>query len=290
MEIPVVVGVDGSETGLRAVDWAVAESLRLGLPLRMVYASLWERYEGGGPPDPERPSEQVLADHIVSAAMEHARRLAPEIRASSLIRPQDAVTALLEEARSATMVVVGSRGRGGLAGLLLGSVSLSLAGRSHCPVVVVRTARTGPATEPHGVVVGVGGAAESGQALRFAFREAETRRSPLVAVRAWRSPMHRPMGNPLFTGDPEAAHRRQATDILDDALAGFERSHPDVEVRRETVEGSAHHALLTAAATAELLVVGARRLSGHGGLQLGRVNHAVLHHAPCPVAVVPERM
>lgn len=289
MEIPVVVGVDGSETGLRAVDWAGEEALRLGLPLRMVYASLWERYEGGGPPDPERPSERVLADHIVSAAMDRARRQAPEIRISSLIRPQDAVTALLEEARSATMVVVGSRGRGGLAGLLLGSVSLSLAGRSHCPVVVVR-ARPEPAGQPCGVVVGVGGAAESGQALRFAFREAETRRCRLVAIRAWRSPMHRPMGNPLFTGDPEAAHQRQAADILDEALAGFERSHPDVDVHRETVEGSAHHALLAAAATAELLVVGARRLSGHGGLQLGRSNHAVLHHAPCPVAVVPERV
>ncbi|WP_037660633.1 universal stress protein, partial [Streptomyces aurantiacus] len=75
---------------------------------------------------------------------------------------------------------------------------------------------------------------------------------------------------------------------LDAALHAAVRAHGAVDVRREAVEGQARAALLDASATADLLVVGARRRTGHTGLQLGRVNHAVLHHAACPVAVVPR--
>jgi len=61
-----------------------------------------------------------------------------------------------------------------------------------------------------------------------------------------------------------------------------------VPVIRQVVEGLARQALLDAASRGDLLVVGARRRHGHVGLQLGLVNHAVLHHAPCPIAVVPQ--
>ncbi|MEU2869765.1 universal stress protein [Streptomyces olivoreticuli] len=291
MEFPVVVGVDGSDSSLRALDWAVGESLRLGLPLRLVYASLWERYEGAVPSlDIERSSEQGLADHITASAVERVRRQAPEVELTSVVRPEEAMAALLEEAHEASVIVVGSRGRGGIAGLLLGSVSLSVAGRSHCPVVVVRRTEAPPATTPHRVVLGVGDAVESGKATRFAFRDAEARKCGLVAVRAWRCPARQQPDTPLLMDGPSLVHRQRAADVLNDALAALERRHPQVDVRRETVEGPAHHVLIKAAADADLLVVGARRRTGRGGLQLGRINHAVLHHAPCPVAIVPERI
>ncbi|MFB7511191.1 universal stress protein, partial [Streptomyces broussonetiae] len=75
---------------------------------------------------------------------------------------------------------------------------------------------------------------------------------------------------------------------LDEALRAAVREHPEVEIRRHVVEGPAHRVLLDATAEADLIVVGAQRRHGHFGLQLGRIAHTLLHHARCPVAVVPQ--
>ena len=73
MELPLVVGVDGSDCSLHAVDWAVDEAARHGLPLRLVHASLWERYEGGRPSfGLDRPAEEVMAEHIIASGTERA--------------------------------------------------------------------------------------------------------------------------------------------------------------------------------------------------------------------------
>jgi nucleotide-binding universal stress UspA family protein len=76
--------------------------------------------------------------------------------------------------------------------------------------------------------------------------------------------------------------------VLDDALRGSAERYRDAVVSRRLMEKPARPALLEAASTADLLVVGAQRRLGHPGLQLGLINHALLHHAPCPVAVVPQ--
>ncbi|WP_206343036.1 universal stress protein, partial [Streptomyces ureilyticus] len=144
MELPLIVGIDGSDSSLVAVDWAVDEAARHGLPLRLVYASLWERYEGVAPSGSvERPSEQVLADDIVGSAAERARRRNPEVKVSTEVVPEEAASALLREGHNASALVTGSRGRGELTGLLLGSVSLAVASRAHCPVIVVRGDKAG---------------------------------------------------------------------------------------------------------------------------------------------------
>ncbi|GGK23298.1 hypothetical protein GCM10011583_64020 [Streptomyces camponoticapitis] len=75
---------------------------------------------------------------------------------------------------------------------------------------------------------------------------------------------------------------------MDAVLAGVGEDLTEVTVRREVVQGTAHQTLLEHTAPGDLLVVGARRRPGAVGLQLGRVNHAMLHYAPCPVAIVPE--
>ncbi|WP_392675268.1 universal stress protein [Streptomyces sp. LN785] len=162
MQLPVVVGVDGSEGSLRALDWAATEAARLGLPLRVIHASLWEHYEGLRPTfDTERPAEQILAEqilaeHLVASAQERARRLRSEVSTVADVQPEDPVTALVQESHEATLVVLGSRGRGRIAGMLLGSVSLALAGRSHCPVVVIPTPPPNTRPKPGRIVVGIG--------------------------------------------------------------------------------------------------------------------------------------
>jgi len=291
MELPLVVGVDGSESSLQAVDWAVDEAARLGLPLRLVYASLWERYEGSRPSfGTDRPAEEVMAEHIIASCAERARLRNPEVKVSSEVLPDDAVSVLLHAAHESSALVMGSRGRGEVAGMLLGSASLTVAARAACPVIVVRGEERNRQGSFGRVVVGVGDSTEGSAALRFAFHEAEARGCALKAVRAWRRPAHEHVDSPLIADDAARAHEERASTLLTDALRDAERNHPQVEVRRQAVEGPAHKVLLDASADADLVVVGALRRHGHFGLQLGRAAHALLHHAECPVVVVPQRV
>jgi nucleotide-binding universal stress UspA family protein len=289
MTLPLVVGVDGSDSSLRAVDWAVDEATRHGLPLRVVHASLWERYEGSRPSfTTDRPSEQIMAQHIAAGCAERARLRGPELKVSSEVVPDDAVSALLHAGTESFAVVTGSRGRGEIAGLLLGSVSLAVAARAVCPVVVVRGGEQNRRGSFGRVVVGVGGPAEGSAAVRFAVREAEARGCAVHAVRAWRRPAHEHVDHPLVADDTARVNEERASTFLTDALRDAVRRRPQVDVHRQSVEGPAHQVLLEASADADLMVVGALRRHGHLGLQLGRVAHALLHHADCPVAVVPQ--
>ncbi|MFI0508607.1 universal stress protein [Streptomyces sp. WSLK1-5] len=291
MELPLVVGVDGSESSLAALDWAVDEAARQGLPLRLVYASLWERYEGVAPSaDPDRPSEQVMAEDIVERAVERARRRDPEVKVSAEVIPEDAVDTLLREGHNATALVTGSRGRSELKGMLLGSVGLAVAARAHCPVIVVRGDRAGVAGTHERIVLGAGDPASAGEAARFAFHEAEKRGGVLDVVRAWRCPAHETADEPRLAQNPAHLHEERASAQLDALIDEEMADHPGVRVRRNTVEGPARRVLLNRSAAADLVIIGARRRTGPFGLQLGRVGHTLLHHAQCPVAIVPQRV
>ncbi|ELP68831.1 universal stress protein [Streptomyces turgidiscabies] len=290
-DLPLVVGVDGSEQSFGAVDWAADEATVRGVPLRLVYASQWERYEGDAlAQDLGRSPERILAETIVEAADERAHRRQADVKVVAEVLPEEPVPALLREGRNASALVLGTRGRSGITELLLGSVSLAVAGRAQCPVIVVGC---GPERRPRirteqRVVLGVG-ADPNPAAVDFAFRAAADRDATLRAVRAWRRPAHETVDHPLLTGEPARLHEQQAAEVLEEALRDTAAEHPSVRVRRQTVEGPARKVLVEASATADLLVVGAQRREGHFGIQLGPVTHAALHHSACPVAVVPQR-
>ncbi|MGW6316566.1 universal stress protein [Streptomyces sp. NPDC055099] len=289
MDLPLVVGVDGSDASLLAVDWAVDEAARHGLPLRLVHASLWERYEGialQGSLD--RPSAHVMAENIVGAAVERARRRNPGVKVSAEVVREEAVDALLREGHNASALVTGSRGRGELKGLLLGSVGLTVAARAHCPVIVVRGGKAALEGTHERILLGAGDPSAGAESVRFAFREAEARTCTLDVVRAWRCPAHETTDHPLLAEEPEHHHEERAAALLDAVLHDATADHPAVRVRRTTVEGPARKVLLHRSAAADLVIVGARRRHGHFGLQLGRVGHTLLHHAECPVVIVPQ--
>ncbi|CAL9361048.1 Universal stress protein_MSMEI_3859 [Streptomyces sp. enrichment culture] len=292
MDLPIVVGVDGSESSLRAVDWAADEAALREVPLHLLYASLWERYERAVfAAGPER-SERMLTDVLVVAAARRARLRVPGTKVTTEVVPAGPVPVLRRAAGKASALVVGNRGRGGAAELLLGSVGLAVAGRADGPVIVVRgdaDGRGGAGERNRPVVVGVPDTTADSRAVRFAFREASRRHVPLDAVRAWHRPAPETADFPLPTGESAAGYRQRAAEALDAGLSGPAEDHPDVRVRRRIVEGHARTALLDASADAALLVVGARHPKGHFGLHIGRVTHGVLHHAACPVAVVPEQ-
>ncbi|MFI0822616.1 universal stress protein [Streptomyces sp. NPDC021098] len=291
MELPVVVGVDGSDAASAALDWAADMAALRRLPLRIVHASLWERYEGYvSATAADRPTERLHSEAVLATAAERAGRRAPALKVMTDLAADDAVTALLRAGQSAEAVAVGSRGRGEFASLLLGSVGLGIAARASCPVIVVRGRPEGGYGGTHRVAVGIAERERPGEhdpvppspAVAFALREARLRGCELEAVHAWRC------AGPEDHG-PHEDHARHAAELLDEALGGVtEMARPPVPVAYRAVEGPARKALLDASERAGLLVVGARRRQGHFGMQLGLVNHAVLHHARCPVAVVPQ--
>ncbi|MGX1561085.1 universal stress protein [Streptomyces sp. NPDC055506] len=291
MELPLIVGVDGSDGSLPAVDWAVDEAALHGLPVRLVHASLWERYEGIAPSiGPDRPAGQVPADHIVASAAERAGRRNPDVKVSTDVLLAEAADSLLHEGNNATALITGSRGRGELKGLLLGSVGLAVAARAHCPVIVVRGDKAGLAGTHERILLGAGDPETSGEAVRFAFREAEARGCELDVVRTWRCPAHEADDTAALAEAPDRSYEERARGELDGLLRDAVAEHPGVRVRRTAPEGPARKVLVHLSAAADLVIVGAQRRQGHFGLQLGRVAHTLLHHARCPVAVVPQRV
>ncbi|MFJ8113341.1 universal stress protein [Streptomyces sp. NPDC096132] len=272
MAIPLVVGIDGSEASLQAVDWAADEAVRHGVPLHLLHAAAGEHE----------------ASDVISAASERAGERASTVALSSEVLHEDAASALVDRGRNAFALVLGARGLGDLTGLLLGAVSLAVAARADCPVVVVRGAVEHRDGRFGNVVVGVEEGEASGTALEFAFREAHVRGCRLTAVHAWNPSSRALTPRPARSWYALEAHRRPPSQVLDDALRGPARRYRDARVSPEVIEGPARRALLDAASKADLLVVGARSRQGHPGLQLGLINHALLHHAPCPVVVVPQ--
>jgi nucleotide-binding universal stress UspA family protein len=276
---PVVVGVDGSASAYRAVEWAAAEAHRRGAGLRLVRAFSWttaDRPTGWV----ARYRDEILdvSRHQVARAVRLAADTRADVEAESHVEIGAPIEVLSAEARRAQLLVLGDRGLGEVAGLVLGSVAVSLAARGACPVVVVRGERAG-ADGP--VVVGVDGSPVSEAALAFAFDAAATRGVDLVAVHAW-SPTA--IDEELASFVEWDASAESA--VLAERLAGWGQKYPQVAVRRTVVRDGAVRALVTASADAQLVVVGSRGRGNAAGLLLGSVSHGVLHDAHCPVAVV----
>src|SRR5690606_26354061 len=153
---PVVVGVDGSKSSMQAVALATRLAVARGRPLRIVHAFAWAELRVPLGPDPLGPPEGGLANEakrIVADAVLEAEKAAPGLAISGEVGDGPPVPVLLDEARRAALVVLGSRGLGGFTGLLLGSVAVQLAAHAPCPVVVAR----GDIDRERDILVGVSG-------------------------------------------------------------------------------------------------------------------------------------
>lgn len=283
MTRPVVVGVDGSGSALRAVRWAADEAGRRRVPLRLVHA-----YEIPVGYPPGFVDWHALHDALTAQGrtwLEQARHAAEETAPEAAVEVVEVkagvVPTLEKESRHAAVVVLGTRGLGGFTGLLLGSTAVALAAHAHCPVVTVRDDfHDGP------VVVGVDGTPTSEAAIAFAFAEASTRGTGLAAVHTWTDLLL----ETAFAGGAAALDfsvlAQRAEELLGERLAGWQEKYPDVPVSRHVSRERPSRALLRHAGHAQLVVVGSRGRGGFRGLLLGSTSQHLLHHAPCPVAVV----
>lgn len=282
---PVVVGVDGSAAALDAVRVAVREAESRQRPLRVVHAFIWPLTGAPLTPVPGAPVTAGLrnqAEQYVREAVEQARKISPELRITGVVVDGAPTPVLVEEAQEAVLTVLGHRGLGGFAGLLLGSVTVQVAARAKGPVLVVR----GEPRADGPVVVGVDGSPLSTAAVAFAFEEATRRDTPLLALHAWLFPTPVGPGDILpLVYDLDAVEGEEERSLAE-SLAGFAELYPQVQVRHRVVRGSAARVLVEASKGAQLVVVGAHGRGALGGLLLGSVSHAVLHHGHSPLAIV----
>jgi nucleotide-binding universal stress UspA family protein len=275
MPTPIVVGIDGSAHAWRALDWAADRAVRHRLPLLLVHGSRALLDDGTIPPDALRRLTGERED-LLAEARRYALKLHPGLGVETRLVPADPGRTLVEESEHADLVTVGSRGQGGFEGLLFGSVGLYTAAHARCPVLVVSRSAPYPSDAPADIVIGIEGLDDERAFIEWAFEEAASRGSRILALHA--------------VGGEFSPRRRVIEDLeLSESLAGYREQYPDVTVDRLVSDRTPAQALVEASKNAALVVVGARRRRAPlAGMALGRVNHTVLHHARCPVVVVPN--
>jgi nucleotide-binding universal stress UspA family protein len=280
---PIIVGTDGSPPAERAVEWAAAEAARRRLRLHIVCAL--RPHECGLGFHPGLWGADSLTDageRILVRAAECVAKTAPDVTVTTELVFEAPAFVLRRQACRAAEVIVGQRGLGGFAGLLLGSTSLGLAGRTACPLIVVRGSTGDGRNE---VLVGVDLRDDgSSRALEYAFEAAALRGAWVRAVHTWEVPPT------LFNGAYPVTVREAlaaSQDRLAEAVAPWRGRYPDVRVIEETPPGQPVDELIKRSDRADLLVVGSHR---HGaGPHIGSVSHGAIHHSDCPVAVLPAR-
>lgn len=253
-----VVGIDGTQSALRAVAWAAAEARLRGTPLHILHAAPY----AGDPPGRRR----------AGAILGHARTVArhggaePDVR--TVLSRQPAVPALAAAAQNADLLVLGMITGDSVAEPVLGSLAPTVASRARCPVVVVRggTLLRSP-DDP--VVVGVHSREDDAAALTAAFADADRHGSDLVVV-----------------------HTRHGTDAhavpadLVDSLAPWRKAFPRVPVQYRVGAGTPTDALLDAARAGRLVVLGAHRHGTPARVLFGSTTRQLLRLSPAPVEIV----
>jgi nucleotide-binding universal stress UspA family protein len=302
-QAPVVVGVDGSAGSRVALEWAWAEAARRGARLDVVSAFPVDDYWT----DPLL-LDAGRAEAVRSATAARLRTLVEEVRAgtggggtadaAAAVDVEVTVVAgapaehLLRRSEGAGLLVVGSRGRGGVRSTLLGSVALHCSAAARCPVVVVHPAAVTPPETPPAVapvprvVVGLDDTAASQAALTGAVEVAEELGAELEAVIAVQQPvcwggLDSIVPVPVSMAEVRTAALARARELVAEAPGGDR-----VPVRVVAVLAPAAAALVERSAGAALLVVGSRSRNRLPGMLLGSVSLHCVVHAPCPVMVV----
>ncbi|MGW2516378.1 universal stress protein [Streptomyces sp. NPDC001617] len=292
---PVVVGLDGSPAGMAAAWWAAREAVDRRLPLLLFHS--WTTQPLDVPAAHDALGKQQYGGRALQRAETELRRRCPGLTLTTELASSPAAEALLDLSGTAALLVLGSRGHGSTASFLLGSISLHVLGRAQCPAVAVRAGDPAvedgwghpAAADRDEVVVGV---EEPGPAvdplLDFAFATAGSHGMRVRAVRALPLSSLVPYPHTLAAGRADSRYEAEERIRLAAALAPWREKFPDIPVVEQVSTGPAAAVLLYATAHSGLVVVGRRRHPSHLTWKLGPVAHAALHHAPCPVAVVPH--
>ncbi|MCP2341679.1 universal stress protein [Actinomadura rupiterrae] len=280
-EQPIVVGVDGSSSAERAVIWAADEAARCSRPLRIVHAV--ESWPSKAPlfAPPQRAETLTAAGRAVLAEAEKTVRARhPDLEVVGVLAAEEPGALLREESARGFETVVGHRGHGGFASLLLGSTGRYLAERAAGPLVIVR----GDPDPGRGeIFLGVDLADDREMTLRYAFETAELRGVRLWVVHVWQALAG--YADYGYAVD-EAEVRDRLGERMDVLLDPWRKSFPQTEVMASVEIGHPVAALANASDAADLLIVAPRNRLISGIPRLGSVTHGLLHHVHCPLALI----
>ncbi|WP_122818866.1 universal stress protein [Nocardioides pantholopis] len=286
----IVVGLDDSEQGQEALTWAARQAVLEGRRLAVVHAvepmtPTTRTMMLAGGVDPGGLEAQMLREARAQAATTatSAADLHPGLEVVDVVRMGDPRDLLLAAAHRASLLVVGSRGRGPLRSLLLGSVSVAVAKHAVCPVVVLRPER--PEVVRRGVLVGADGTERSLPALEFAYRHAATRGLPLTVMHCFWDVLAATSPHHVVAEDRTVEDLRV---LLSQSVAGMSERYPDVEVHLELARGLVDEALATGAEEMDLVVVGWHDADPVTSFLYGSVAPSVLERARCAVAIIPD--
>lgn len=284
MTAQVTVGLDGSEESVAAARWAAHEAVLREVPLRLVHVDDW-------PDAPEIPATYVRSHteralSLVRDAAERVRKEHPDLEVFTERAHGRAAEVLTTAADEADLTVLGSRGLGGLLGFVVGSVSLAVVGTARRPVALVRAENERGSRERTGIVVGVDIYHPCESLLGFAFAAGARTGLPLRFLHSWTLPASYGYAAVVDPGIGEELGARLHGG-LDDQLEPWRKRYPGVEVTAKAVVGSPAYQLVEASRNADLVIVGRRTRRIPVGPHLGHVAHAVIHHSPAPVIVVP---
>lgn len=279
--LPVLVGVDGSEDGLRAVAYGARMAMAIGVDLQLVHAVDDAVLAGAWGIVYDPVLLQESGKEAIDEARAHALRIGiDEARVSTSVdmgNPQAVLTKLSERAQA---LVVGRRALSGLERLFVGSTSFGLANSSHCPVIMVSAATHPEHTGDKGLIgVGVDFNERSMPALEYGFVTAQQRGARLLVIHAFA----------LQSNKPDRAAREKAVhaaaeQFLEPHLEPLRAKYPEVEVQVEIVPNHPVNELTARTATVDLLVLGVH--SGLPGFGPGGTVRAVMAHSESPVALV----
>ncbi|WP_225802417.1 universal stress protein [Streptomyces sp. NK15101] len=279
----IVVGIDGTEQAHAAAEWAADEAVLRGTGVHLVHAR--EPWPESAATPAAQESEESWAEELLTRTAGRLRERHPGLSVTTRLLASGPAPGLVAAAETGDLLVLGSRALGGVAGYLLGSVGLTVAGAVERPLVLVRA--LGDAVPLGPVTVGVDAQDPADAVLEFAFEEAARRRTGVNAVYAQRLPLPAVLG-PAMVPDVRPVVAPEVERSLDDLLEPWRAEYSGVTATARVVIGSAGVELVQAAGGAGLVVVGRRTRRSALGAHIGSVAHSVLHHSRAPVALVPH--
>ena len=283
----ILVGVDGSHASYKATWWAANYAKHAGLTLQIVCAyslpsyaavSFDATYTAMGDDNAAHSDAQEILSKAKAIADEQG------VEAATLIVTGDPASVFVELSRNYNLIVIGNRGKGGLAERLLGTTSSSLPAYAYCPIVVV------PYTDDDSnlmhlnntitkVAVGSDESKWGLKALEIAADFAD----------AWGAELDVISAVPNMKGSEDEGVMASFKEDLDVRIKPLEESHPNLTINKQIVPGPAVGALTKASYDHDVVVVGSRGRGGFTGLLLGSTSQGLLQHAVGPVYVVPRK-
>jgi nucleotide-binding universal stress UspA family protein len=263
---PIVVGVDGSDAGIGAAEWAAKEAIHHDVPLRLVHVI--QIPDGPMSSDRTNAAEHDYAESSLRAACLAVEETGLPVKIDTAVLYGDVDRALIAESSSATLICVGSVGIGRVANMLLGSTAAILAGEAHCPAAIIRCDEKSPPLEAGLIAVVVDDRPGNRDVVRCAMEEARVRQAPVLALCVGR--------RALFESGRDRFYRR---------LDGLLRRYPDVEIEVVTTRLGVTRYLQERVGAVQLVVIGSPD-AGRVTQLVGPRGLPILHHADCSVLIM----